>query len=401
VKRALIIGGGFAGCAAAHQLHLMGGWDVTIVESSSALGAGVRTQWWGGHPHTFGPRHFLTQNEKVWAYMDALVSLRKIPEHEFYTYVERDNAFYSYPINTSDIPAMPDRDKVEEELRARREPYISNEFRIVQNLEDYWINSVGPTLYSKMVEGYNKKMWAVDDNRQIDEFGWSPKGVALKSGPRAAWDNALSGYPYAANGYDDYFAIATQSAKVLLTTRAVCYSLQKREFTLSETGGTVYQFDLVVNTIAPDDFLSGGFIGNGFGSLPFMGRDFHCIVLPVEQALPKNTYMLYYANSEQFTRVVEYKKFTRHQSPTTLLGLEIPSRNGKHYPMPFKAEQRRAAAYHAMMPPGVYSIGRAGSYRYGLDMDDCIEQAMVIREELEQGGQEHAVPIAKWRKIDA
>ena len=34
VKSALIIGGGFAGCAAAHQLELIGGFDVTLVESA-------------------------------------------------------------------------------------------------------------------------------------------------------------------------------------------------------------------------------------------------------------------------------------------------------------------------------------------------------------------------------
>ncbi|NBO68725.1 MAG: FAD-dependent oxidoreductase, partial [Actinobacteria bacterium] len=35
MKTALIIGGGFSGCAAAHQLELLGGWDVTLVESAS------------------------------------------------------------------------------------------------------------------------------------------------------------------------------------------------------------------------------------------------------------------------------------------------------------------------------------------------------------------------------
>ena len=43
MKTALVIGGGFAGCAAAHQLALMGGWDVTLVEALPYLGAGVRT----------------------------------------------------------------------------------------------------------------------------------------------------------------------------------------------------------------------------------------------------------------------------------------------------------------------------------------------------------------------
>ena len=48
MKKALIIGGGFAGCAASHQLALKGGWEVTIIEKLSYLGAGVRTSWYRG-----------------------------------------------------------------------------------------------------------------------------------------------------------------------------------------------------------------------------------------------------------------------------------------------------------------------------------------------------------------
>jgi len=35
----------------------------------------------------------------------------------------------------------------------------------------------------------------------------------------------------------------------------------------------------------------------------------------------------------------------------------------------FKADQELARKYFAMMPEHVYSIGRNGSYRYGLDID--------------------------------
>ena len=35
-----------------------------------------------------------------------------------------------------------------------------------------------------MIDKYNKKMWLVDDNKKIDTFNWSPKGVALKDGPK-------------------------------------------------------------------------------------------------------------------------------------------------------------------------------------------------------------------------
>ena len=44
------------------------------------------------------------------------------------------------------------------------------------NLEEYWINSVGKTLYEKFVNNYSKKMWMIDDNKKFDTFDWSPKG---------------------------------------------------------------------------------------------------------------------------------------------------------------------------------------------------------------------------------
>ncbi len=121
------------------------------------------------------------------------------------------------------------------------------------------------------------------------------------------------------------------------------------------------------------------------------------LVFPTEHVFPEHVYFLYYANDEPFTRMVEYKKFTHHKSPTTLIGLEIPSKNGKHYPLPFKAEQERARRYFEMMPQHVYSIGRAGSYRYGLDVDDCIEQAMKMAQQITEGGHDYPVPMEIWR----
>ena len=71
-----------------------------------------------------------------------------------------------------------------------------------KNFEEYWIASVGETLYNKFVNKYTKKMWLVDQNSEIDTFSWSPKGVALKEGNAAAWEGSYSGYPYAADGYN-------------------------------------------------------------------------------------------------------------------------------------------------------------------------------------------------------
>lgn len=383
MKRALIIGGGFSGCAAAHMLTQMGGWDITLVEAGAYLGAGVRTFWFGGHPYTFGPRHFLTQNETVFTYLNAIIPLRRCADHQFLTYVERDNAFYNYPIHMDDVRAMPDYPLIQKEMAEAKG--VAN----AKNLEEYWIGSVGRRLYEKFIDQYNKKMWMVDDNKVIDTFNWSPKGVALKDGPRAAWDTAISAYPYAADGYNAYFDISTAGVKVLPRTTVDRYDIPNKTVLLK---GEKRSFDLIVSTISPDILFDAC-----YGELKYLGRDLHKIVFPTEHVFPENVYFLYYANDERFTRLVEYKKFTHHESPTTLVGMEIPSFNGKHYPLPFQSEIHRAEKYFAEMPEGVFSVGRAGSYRYGLDIDDCIEEAMDMVVQLKAGGQDHPVPSRKWR----
>ncbi len=373
MKTALIIGGGFAGCAAAHILSQQGNWDVTLVEPAPFLGGGCKTLWHGGHPYTFGPRHFLTKNEKVFEYLDALCPLRRCAEHMFLTYVHEDQEFYNYPIHTDDISRMPESERIQKELsEAKRLDGVT----AAKDFEEYWIASVGRTLYEKFIRTYSHKMWMVDDNKKIDDFSWSPKGVALKSGERAAWTEAISAYPHAANGYDDYFATATRDVRVLLKTRIESYDLDNKAVVL---GGERREFDVIVNTISPDLVM-----GMRYGELPYVGRDFFPIILPVAHVFPKDVYFLYYAGEQRYTRIVEYKQFTRqrYDDDSTIIGLEIPSLNGRYYPVPFKSEMARAQKYFDDMPEGVFSIGRAGSYQYRFDVDDCIAQAMEVGEKV-------------------
>ena len=57
-SKVLIIGAGFA----VAMLHILSekrsNWTFDIVESSGTIGGGVKTYFYGGHPYTYGPRHF-------------------------------------------------------------------------------------------------------------------------------------------------------------------------------------------------------------------------------------------------------------------------------------------------------------------------------------------------------
>ena len=102
MKKAIVIGSGFSGCMFAMMLKEKN-WDVTLIEKSNQVGGGVRTFYHGGHPYTFGPRHFLTHNKDVFNYLNKIVPMRNCGEHEFITYVEQDNQFYNYPLHVDDL----------------------------------------------------------------------------------------------------------------------------------------------------------------------------------------------------------------------------------------------------------------------------------------------------------
>ena len=368
----LIIGGGFAGCASAEMLSKLKGVNVKIVEKSNFLGAGVRTFTYGGHPFTFGPRHFLTTKKETYDYLNKFIKLRNCNYHQFKSYVEKDNQFYNYPINTNDIEQMPDKKLIKKEIKKN-----SNKKIKAKNLEEFWLKSIGPTLYSKIIDNYNKKMWLVDSNKKLDTFNWSPKGYTIKKGSRAAFDDHISCYPYASDGYNKYFDHIKKIRNVKIFFKSIVKNINLKN-RVAYINNKKEKFDVLINTISPDEIFNFK-----HGKLGFIGRDFHKIVLPVKEVFPKDVFFLYYPNKEKFTRLVEYKKFTKHKSNTTLIGLEIPSTNGRYYPVPIKSEQKKAKKYFKKFVPGTYSIGRAGSYRYEVDIDDCIYQAMLIKKDIE------------------
>ena len=114
---------GFGGCTAIHLFSQLTGWDITLVHPSPELGGGVRTRFRSGHPYTFGPRHFLTQNNKVYEYLNSKIPLRLCKEHQFISFVDEDSQFYNYPIHMDDIERMPERAQIHEEVNNLQELY--------------------------------------------------------------------------------------------------------------------------------------------------------------------------------------------------------------------------------------------------------------------------------------
>ena len=377
-KKALIIGGGIGGVVAALSLKNKGGWDPLIVEKSKRIGGGIRTHYVGGHPCTFGPRHFLTHSQRAFDYLNKYVPLRLCSEHVFWSYVESDKSFYNYPIHYDDIPRMPEKDTILREVAELDADFRDKEYQLsigteeklsnVNNYKDFWLKSVGSTLYQKFISKYTRKMWQVDDESIIDDFTWSPKGVAIKSGPREGWDSAISAYPKNLDGYDPIFVKAEKEIEVLLNTAvSVMPNSLKAEF-----NGSEHEFDLIINTVPLDEI----FLNTQLPKLKYIGRTLEYVVLPVEFALPENIYFCYYTGDEKYTRVTEYKKFTQYKSDATLISIEYPSDKGRYYPMPTESCKEIYRKYQSLQHENFFSIGRLGLYNYRYDIDDAVDQAI-------------------------
>ena len=79
MKKAIVIGSGFSGCMFAMMLREKG-WHVTVVEKSKITGGGVRTFYHGGHPFTYGPRHFIgpESSRPAYDFLNKIIPMRSL-----------------------------------------------------------------------------------------------------------------------------------------------------------------------------------------------------------------------------------------------------------------------------------------------------------------------------------
>jgi len=371
MKKAIVIGSGFTGCMFAMMLRQKD-WDVTVIEKAPIAGGGVRTFYHGGHPFTYGPRHFIgpESSRPAFEFLDKIIPMRHLDKMNL-SYQEKDDIFVSYPTHEDDIDKLSDADKIRAELAALPEESQAT------NFEEFWIGRVGETLYDRFNKHYNLKAWQLETNTEMD-FGFEAtvKRKPLETGSRyefhTGWINA---YPLAEDGYNKFFDVSLDGCNVMLGAEVVDFDIDNCAVTLKD--GEKLTADIMISTVSPD--ILHKFC---WGELAYVGREFYKIVLPIEQALPDDVYFLYYPNeSEQQTRVTEFKKFTQHESGNTLISLEVPSMKNKLYPTMIKSQVDLAQRYIDALPDHIHSVGRMGIYRY-VDIDDIILQGLEFQKEL-------------------
>ncbi len=366
-KTALILGGGVAGCTTAYFLKKKG-FNVTLLEGQNHLGGGVWTQFYGGHPYTFGPRIFFTEDEMIINHLTSIIKMRSFDTIS-YTYVEEDGNLYNYPLQSEDLDKMPDHEEIKKQLNERK--VIKENFN---NFEEYWLNAIGPNLYNKFVKNYSKKMWGIESNKQLNaNWEWVNRGTPIRNGDKRLYCDAFQGYPKNMDGYNSYFKKSVDGIDVILNCFVDFLDIDKFEI---HTNQGIYKADIIINSIHVDKLFNFE-----YGHLQFCGRTFIPLWLPIKNAMPDDITWVHYSGEEMHTRTTEFKKITNYESDSTLLGIEIPNDKGRYYPVQSPNELKRFDLYKNLFPDNFFSIGRPGKFCYQ-GIPDSIKDALILNEKI-------------------
>jgi UDP-galactopyranose mutase len=226
----------------------------------------------------------------------------------------------------------------------------------IRTLEDVVISTVGRDLYEKFFRGYTRKQWGLD--------------------PSELAKTVTARIPTRTNRGDRYFTDSFQKMPAQGYTRMFERMLDHPNITLRL--GTDYR-DLRDRPVARRVIFTGPieeFFDHRLGHLPYRSLRFQHVTRDVEWAQP--VAVMNYPQTEDFTRVTEYKHLTGQVHPRTSLTYEYPSATGDpYYPIPRPENEALFKRYEALAAkvPNVWFVGRLATYRY-YNMDQVVAQAL-------------------------
>ena len=408
-KKVLVLGGGVAGSSMAYYLTEKG-YEVTLVEKNSRVGGLARTCYYAGHPYEFGPHIWFWPGGEDDPINNTVVRLTQGElfhiDRRLFTYVEADRRKYRYPVHYQDIDQMPEKDQIHRELNKNRD---AAQKLIAEQLpelgqctfSDYFTAAIGQTLYQKFMANYTWKMWNIPGDELQTSMVWADRfhHAYTKPGEKAA-ARGLSGYDpikfedhtlgkgirfqvYPKGGWNEVWNAMVARSTVVRDRVVGIRDEHKQAHVLMASGEKYYfaDYHTVFCSIDIDDLW-------GEDTLPYTGRMMIPLLIPdLAGAFPGGAESLHYSSCEFQTRVTEMKVITRHESPDTLILIEVPVLPGaaqcfpkntidyalennlfteKAYP---QQSEQAFATYHAYVDrgkkiPNLRYVGRHAEFKY-------------------------------------
>ena len=364
IKRALVVGCGFAGAVSAERLA-NAGWTVTVIDKREHIAGNAYDQFDenGILIHPYGPHIFHTNSKRIFEYLSRFADWRF---YEHRVLAKRDGEFYPIPVNRLTLNKLYGLNLDEkgaeaylESVRENREP--------IKTSEDVVLNGVGSDLCEKFFRGYTRKQWGLD----LSELS---AGVAARVPTRTNDDDRYFTDTFQfmpAQGYSAMFEKILSQAGITLNL-GVEYEK-----------GMMDLYDHVVYTGPIDAFYEFR-----FGNLPYRSLEFDHQHLPeTAQFQPVGTVNYPDPADGNFTRITEFKHLTGQKHLGTSIVREYPTDDGEpYYPVPRPENEALYRQYQALADQEirVSFVGRLAQYRY-YNMDQVVGAALANAERIING----------------
>ncbi len=352
----LIVGAGLAGSVLAERLANECNKKVLIIDKRDHI-AGNTYDFYNNDGilvHKYGPHIFHTNSEDVFNYLSRFTKWRG---YEHHVLASVDGQMVPIPINQNTINQLYGLNLSSEEVQDffnRKAEKKSG----IKTSEDVVVNTVGRELYEKFFKGYTIKQWALDPS-ELDA------SVTARVPTRTNRDNRYFTDTYQAmplHGYTAMFQkmLGHPNIKVMLNTD---YKEIMKDI----------PYENLVFTGPIDDYFD-----HIYGKLPYRSIDFKFVTHDQENYQAVGT--VNFPNTQEYTRITEFKHLTGQQHRKTTIVYEHPKKDGDpYYPIP-KAEN--AALYKkyqllASTLQKVYFTGRLGTYKY-YNMDQVVAQSLAL-----------------------
>lgn len=350
----LIVGAGFAGSVLAERLATERNERVLLVDRRNHIGGNAYDRYddEGLLIHQYGPHIFHTNSKQIFDYLSRFTAWRP---YEHRVLAEVDGMLVPIPINLDTVNKLYGLDLTSEQLQewfAARAEKVEE----IRTSEDVVVSAVGRELYEKFFRGYTRKQWGLDPS-ELD------KSVTAR-------------VPTRTNRDDRYFADELQFMPKHGYTRMFEKMVSHPNIHVM----TQTDFKDVRNDIPHRRTIYTGPIDEyfdfRFGKLPYRSLRFEHVTL--EKPWHQPVAVVNYPQTNDYTRVTEYKHLTGQEHAKTALTYEYPSADGDpYYPVPKPENQELFKKYErlALATPDVWFVGRLATYRY-YNMDQIVGQAL-------------------------
>lgn len=350
----LIVGAGFAGSVLAERLATERNERVLLIDRRPHVGGNAYDRYdeSGLLIHQYGPHIFHTNSKVI---LDHLSKFTEWRPYEHRVLASVDGMLVPIPINLDTVNTLYDLNLTSEELQewfAKRAEPVDE----IKTSEDVVVSAVGRELYEKFFRGYTRKQWGLDPS-ELD------KSVTARVPTRTNRDDRYFGDEFQVmpkHGYTRMFETMLDHPNIDVMTQT--------------------EYDDIRDIIPHRRLIFTGpideYFGFRFGKLPYRSLRFKHVTL--DQPRFQSVAVVNYPQTEDYTRITEYKYLTGQEHAKTALTYEYPSADGDpYYPIPKPENQELFKKYEqlALATPDVWFVGRLATYRY-YNMDQIVGQAL-------------------------